>query len=381
MRSQLQREIDVDVAVVGAGICGLLATYKLSRLGASVALIEQAGKVASGASSKNEGWLHKGSYHASAVLERSEALRIARRCSYGFNQIQNLVPEAVESSERPTIALVRDPDRCAEAKDRWREAGIPFDPMSKKDAKRLLDGADLSSLCQAFRTHDVGINTHILYRYLLTSSITCNAQVLLSHKFHFDQEGFPRCISASGDSQRINARVVIVAAGAGSKELLSQLNSQLPVRLWKSHILYGKRIMEQPVFWLDPLEITLINHTGNVSVVGLNEDAYQINDVDLDVDPGRADLVHEAFGRFIPHSQASKFSPVACIKIDVRSESSPRSVEAEFYEPIDGVYFLFPGKMTEAPFIVDSVVKQVSTRLVDDWISRRPWTEHEFGDQ
>jgi L-2-hydroxyglutarate oxidase LhgO len=56
-----------DVVVVGAGAAGLMTAQKLSQLGMSVALIEQKPTVASGPSTRNEGWLHRGTYHAASI--------------------------------------------------------------------------------------------------------------------------------------------------------------------------------------------------------------------------------------------------------------------------------------------------------------------------
>jgi hypothetical protein len=127
------------------------------------------------------------------------------------------------------------------------------------------------------------------------------------------------------------------------------------------------------MFWLDPLEATIINHDPNVSVVGLNEDSYEVARIDYDVDQERANLVRNGLRRMVTTVQPDAFTPVACIKIDVSAAGGPRSVDVSLLELRDGVIFICPGKMTEAPFLADRVVRLVATRTTNAPVAGRPW--------
>jgi glycine/D-amino acid oxidase-like deaminating enzyme len=73
---------NTDIVVVGAGITGLLAARGFARLGISVTVIEQDNNLSSGATTRNEGWLHHGTYHAVSISDRTVAMSVAkRRCS------------------------------------------------------------------------------------------------------------------------------------------------------------------------------------------------------------------------------------------------------------------------------------------------------------
>lgn len=86
----MRKSISVDVAIVGAGVAGLMLTKKLSDLGFKVALIEKSSCVADGPSTRNEGWLHRGTYHAASIQDRSSAVQVARRCIYRLRANQVL---------------------------------------------------------------------------------------------------------------------------------------------------------------------------------------------------------------------------------------------------------------------------------------------------
>jgi L-2-hydroxyglutarate oxidase LhgO len=66
---------------------------KLGYLGFSIVLVEQEEQFAGGASTRNEGWLHRGTYHANSIKDKNTAIQVARRCIYGYEQISKYAPE------------------------------------------------------------------------------------------------------------------------------------------------------------------------------------------------------------------------------------------------------------------------------------------------
>ena len=153
-----------DVLLVGGGIAGLMAAHKLSDLGLRVSLIEKQQTLASGPSTRNEGWLHRGTYHASSIRNRAAAIQVARRCIYGHEQLQRFAPEAVEDASIPSLALMRDEASIPEAISRWNEANVHYRAISHAEAKKIVPEASFESASGIFQVADASLNTRILYR-------------------------------------------------------------------------------------------------------------------------------------------------------------------------------------------------------------------------
>src|SRR5947209_6143404 len=123
-----RRPEEFDVAVVGGGMAGLSTALHLSRIGFRTAVIESAPSVGAGSSTRNEGWLHAGTFHATSVASLNEAIAVASRCLYGSHWIQEYAPECVEGHD-PAFAIVPD-DLLEHALDRWEASSVPHMPAT-----------------------------------------------------------------------------------------------------------------------------------------------------------------------------------------------------------------------------------------------------------
>lgn len=120
---------DFDVAVIGGGFAGLLVADRLSTLGYRVAVCEQSPRLLAGTSSRNEGWLHAGTYHATSISDEAEAVAVAKRCLMGWREYRARFPHAVETASHPAVAVVPEV-RVAEVEQRWELAGVAFNRLS-----------------------------------------------------------------------------------------------------------------------------------------------------------------------------------------------------------------------------------------------------------
>ncbi|MEU5565330.1 FAD-dependent oxidoreductase [Micromonospora musae] len=372
----MSREVASDVVVVGAGVSGLLTSVKLAQVGLRVTLVERSSTVAPAASSRNEGWLHAGTYHASAIADRHEAVQVARKCLYGHHQIRDLVPEAVEWSAGPAIALVTDPALSQQAEERWDEAQIRFRTARPQDIEHALPYVDLSRVARAYLVQDVGVDVRILYRRLLTEAQRSGVRIELDSEFHFVSDTIGECVRRlDGVVSTLRYRRAVLAVGHEINRLSTQLGCPVPLRLWKSHILYGPQLVDRPVFWLDPLEVAVVNHAPAVSVVGMTTDALEVEKADFEVEPGRVAAVREAMRRTFVGEHADRFTAYACVKVDMRSGRMPLSVNSEIRRLSPAVYCVSPGKLTEAPFVADRIVHHICDELLDVRVPSRPWDE------
>jgi glycine/D-amino acid oxidase-like deaminating enzyme len=114
--------VEHDVIIIGAGFAGLMCADRLSRLGFSTVVVDRAPQTLAGTSSRNEGWLHAGTYHAQSIADPTEAIAVARRCRYGWNEIRRRFPECVEPEPHQAVAIV-PADRVEPAVGRWRWPG------------------------------------------------------------------------------------------------------------------------------------------------------------------------------------------------------------------------------------------------------------------
>ncbi|MDB4978611.1 MAG: hypothetical protein JWM56_797, partial [Candidatus Peribacteria bacterium] len=131
-----------DISVIGGGVAGLYLSMKLADLGYKTNLIEQEQTFASGPSTKNEGWLHKGTIHSTCIAEEDVALQVAKRCIYGHEEIKRFVPEALEDIDVPSICLLNKFDNKL-AKDRWGKGGIFNREISLMELKRKVPNINL----------------------------------------------------------------------------------------------------------------------------------------------------------------------------------------------------------------------------------------------
>ncbi len=361
-----------DVTVVGAGVAGLMLTKKLSELGLSTALVEKQSKLAGGPSTRNEGWLHRGTYHATSIKDRSNAIQVARRCIYGHEQIKKFAPEAVEDVDLPSFALVRNLDKVNEVVSRWDEANVLYKSVLLKHLSNLEPNVRTEEVAEAFQVNDVGINTRLLYRKLLTSSEKAGARIFAGTDLVFRSPEEAE-MKRDGETQPFESKLFVYTAGYGVKQLLeSSFNISVPLRYWKSHLMVVPRLTRSSIFYLDPREAAMMNH-GEYSIVGLNEDAFVCDNPDYECLEQGIKNIHEAMRRLFYNFDKSRNMPVACIKTDLAEKSAAaRSLNISVSEPLPNHICVLPGKMTESPYVTDFVTRMVYEKINDDLIALRP---------
>lgn len=358
----MSKEVKTDVSIVGAGVTGLMLTRKLTDLGYDVALIEKQGVIGAGPSTKNEGWLHRGTYHATSIKDEEQALKIAKRCIYGHEEIRRYAPEAVEDIGYPTYAVIGNDELAHQAVDRWDKAGVLYKPISIKDFSSINPEVDAKNIKHVFEVGDISINTRMLYQKLLVQSEKNGAKIFLRSHLIPRNPGSATLVQEGSDKLGLYSNMFIVTAGYSIKDIFREVTGdELPVRYWKSHLLVFPRMTKNSTFYLDPGEVALFNHGSN-SVIGQHEDAVTETEPNFDVVPERAKLVFEATKRLVPRAQQydDAYLAIACIKPDIAHYAGQsRSLDVSILHADDNHLFTLPGKMTEAPYVVDRIVQMV----------------------
>lgn len=362
-----------DVIVVGAGAAGLMTAQKLSQIGLRIAVIEKKPTLASGPSTRNEGWLHRGTYHACSIANRDSAYQVARRCIYGHKQLRNFCPEAIEDLDKRPLALLRDGDRIDEVRDRWDDAGVSFRQISRKKASKLVPDANLDRAAGIFLSKDVSINTRLLYRKLVGTARAHGCEFFVAHDVVRVNGMELLIMDQDGVSSTISADRIIYASGAGTRSLYEKLHGKdIPMRYWKSHLVVTRRLAPMGVFYLDPHEAAMMHH-GDVSVIGFNEDAVLCESPSYDVVPDRAENLRDGIRRIFPEWRDEAAIDIACVKVDLlESDDNARSLNVAIREPSPGHIVALPGKLTETPYLTDALVGLIHETIRDPLISERP---------
>lgn len=362
-----------DVIVFGGGVSGLMTTAKLSKLGLRVLLVEKERTFAFGPSTRNAGWLHSGAYQAGTIADRKRAVNVARHCAYGYGQIARNYPEAIQSYGIPSHVLVRDDRRVLELVSRWQEAGIECTPISLKQARHSHPGAAMDRVAAVFESKDVTIDTRLLYRRILQDAMSSGAEVMRAATAQWMRGEDLELTLEDGSACAARASMFVYASGHENRSLVKRLLSmEIPLRYWKSHMLIVPRLSENCCFHVDPGEVAIVHHS-EFSLINHNNDATQTQAPNYEVRSERVQEISEALKRLFPGWTEHGAHALACVKADFCvGEGADRSLGISIYEPAPGHICIFPGKMTEAPYLTDALVRIAHARLDSPLIASRP---------
>lgn len=361
-----------DVVLIGGGVSGLMAAMKLSDLGLAVALVERHETLASGPSTRNEGWLHRGTYHSVSIRDRQTAIEVAGRCIYGHKQIRSFAPEAIESNQLP-LALLRDESYLPEVLSRWQEADVYHRRISRGEAEKLIPDAAFAPAAAIFQVGEASINTRILYQKMLSRARNAGCAFFLGYEVSSINASDVTITDADGNEKILKAEKFVYSAGAGVKGLFSRYHGmELPLRYWKSHLIITNRLANIGVFYLDGLEAAMMHH-GDVTIVGFNEDAVLCDKPSYDVIDQNITNIEDGLRRVFPTWSDVNAKYVACVKVDLAaSPTSERSLNIALTEPFPGHVVILPGKMTETPYLVDALISHLYNNRHGAEIALRP---------
>jgi hypothetical protein len=340
------------------------------RLGYRVAVIDKAPEILAGTSSRNEGWLHAGTYHAASIADRSQARVVASRCQYGWNQIRREYPECVEEEPEPTFAIVREASK-PDVLGRWEECSVEHRPARQSEISRLADDVSFEPDETAYAVGDIGINVRILAARLTASIREGGGEFFLGATVRACGPGALKLTGAEAD--QVCYRLLICSTGYATVSACAELGVPAPnIRLWRSHLITAPRLAPASVFAVAPLEAAMINH-GDWSVVGLNEDASIVPEPVFDADPDVVAQLTTALLRRFPSVDRSALEAMACVKVDVLdAPQAVRSLNVRISWLTESVMSVLPGKMTETPYTADKVASLAFERLDTPRVRHRP---------
>lgn len=363
-----------DAVVFGAGVMGMLVAKKLTDLGQRVVLVEKSPTLAKGASTKNHGWLHRGTAHAISIKDKNEARAVVSKLIYGYEYLKSYAWECVEDPFEPFFTITQDEQLADRAAKIWDELDVLYEEVPRQ---RLLDADPAISKkvqLHAFQTKDLRINSRILYQKLLTDIQSRGGIVMYDTSYAYANEETVE-IQSREERMAVSANVFIYSPGVQIQEAFEKLTNQhLTITLWKSHLLLVPRVSKFSMVSLDRNQPIIINH-GEVSVVNRAYDEYQSNSLDQTVDPEEVDRTFESLCNLYPQVRTvgGKLKSISCSKPALNGIEGQRySVDSQIFEPIPHHYFVLPGKMTEAPYVADELLHHIYPTLDFSAVTQRP---------
>lgn len=364
-----------DVVIVGAGIMGLFLAKKLLTIGLSVIILEKGSELANGPSTKNEGILHRGTYHSYAIDDVGESIEVARKCIYGYDQILAQYPEVFEEFFLETIAIIKDKKNYLKAINRWDKAGVLYKNITYERAKKILPEVKISEEFLYFKIKEKAINTRLLLHTILKQIGSFdNIKILRGvHQIKFIDKFKISATYGDGDGvENINFDYIVYSSGKGTKKIFKEeFNIELPIRVFKALLLVTKRLSKNNVYFLDEREVSIFQH-GDKSIIG--ETKYNkpcLNDEDYEIDD---DLKHSLINKVKEYFDFDdKNAMIFCShKVDYGGENDFHSLDSKLNEPFNNHFIAMPGKMTEAPWLADYIMREIFKRKNDSIISERP---------
>lgn len=359
-------ELAADVTVVGGGIAGLWSAKELIDRGLTVNVVEKSDHLATGATTRNEGWLHAGTYHAVAIYDEADAQNVTARTIYGHDAIVNFAPESVEHES--TYAFVKDDELAQAALQRWNSFGVQHREVSARNFAEA--GFATKAIRAAFEVKDKSVNSRVICAKLAEHVVDGGGRILTGANFT-PTSSTTADVEVDGGTHKLKSGNFLITAGAGTKKVFEEMTGKsFPMRYFKSHLLVAPRVVEDNYFYLDPLEAGIMNH-GGASMVGINREAVDVAVPDYEVMADKEQLVHEALLRMLPRAAQlgrSQVSGVACVKIDVadsfrQQNTDPtivlQDLNIKVFEPAEGYMCAIPGKMTEAPALAKAAADYV----------------------
>jgi glycine/D-amino acid oxidase-like deaminating enzyme len=364
--------LNISVFILGGAATGLFMAVELAQAGLSVVLAEKRSRLASGPSTSNEGMLHRGTYHAAAVKDRAQAIAIARRCAYGYQRLLGIAPESVEDTFARSFVILSPSANIPEICERWNEAGVPYHGISIAEYRRVDPGVRFAPGSTVFEVQDKSVNARAIYRNLAQRARDLGVKILTD--VHVDRvDPGANLVSLSGPGVRgaplISAQAYVCTAGAGIKSFFEEkLNTCVPMRFWKSHLVDTPRLSRHNLFCIEPGQITLMHH-GAWSIAGLNADALPIAEPSDELVPETVEYFFDRLETMFPAFDRAGSAARACTKVDVgravnvEKATGHLSLSFAFDEPVGRHFWVIPGKMTEVPCVAEAIVALLRERI------------------
>lgn len=325
-------DFDFDAAVVGAGSVGLATAYALGRRGLSVLVLEKGRHIGEGISSRNSEVIHAGLYYPTGSLKARLCVQ-GRRMLYAFLDAHGVAYDRcgklVVATSREEVARVEAIAEQARINDVEQIELITADQAHalEPEAKALM----------ALKSPQTGIFDSHGYMLALHGEIErMGGAVALGAPLQgatpLDGGGF-RIRTGGDDPAELTVGRLVIAAGLGAQASAAAVEGFPADRIPKLY--YGKgvyfalsgkapfRMLVYPPPIHGALGVHYKRDLGGRAHFG--PDLQFIDEINYDIDPGRAAAFYDYIRRFWPGLPDGALSPdYAGIRPKLHGEGQPQ---------------------------------------------------------
>lgn len=357
----MSESIGADVTIVGAGIAGLWSAKELIDRGFSVNIVETSNFLANGATTKNEGWLHAGTYHSIGIENEADANSVTSGIRLSHESIIDFAPESID--HKSSFAVVTSDSLAHKAVTRWEQTGVGYQEVGANDIPDN-DTLDISRLQAFFKVEDKSINTYALCQKLAQYAVRSGADIIMNADFIPEDGSTATVRTGEGEVYTLKSNHFLVTAGVGVRDIVKKITGEeLPTRFFKAHLLVLPRLTIDNYFHLDAGESGFMNH-GATSIVAVNRDGIELSSPDNEVVEEKRKLARNSLIRMVPsaarHDVEGSIATIVCNKPDVTGDfGDTQSLDVNIFEPAPGYTCALPGKMTMAPYLAKKVANKL----------------------
>lgn len=305
----------VECVVVGAGVVGLAAARRLARAGLEVIVVEAAGDIGTGTSSRNSEVIHAGIYYPAGSL-------MARLCVAGKQALYNYCDDHGVPYRRCGKLIVatadNERDKLAAIKAHAEANGVgDMQVLSGAEARALEPALNCVG---ALLSPSTGIVDSHAYMLALRGEIEDSGGALAFHapleRAKAVPDGFE--VEIGGDTpMALQCRVLINSAGLNAPAIAHAIEGMPSDRIPTSYYAKGNYFscstrapfshLIYPVPEPGGLGVHLTIDLGGQAKFG--PDVEWVDSLDYAVDPGRAERFYPAIRRYWPTLPDGALSP------------------------------------------------------------------------
>ena len=362
----------VECIVVGAGVAGLAVARRLAVAGVEVVVLEAAEMIGTETSSRNSEVIHAGIYYAKDSLK-------ARLCVTGKRQLYRYCAERGVPHRNCGKLIVATSDE---------EVGVLAEIQARAEANGvedvyLVDGAEARAMEPELNATAglVSPSTGIIDSHGLMLAYQGEAEehgamlAFLSPLLdaRVSEQGFElRVGDAAGSETRVGCRLLVNAAGLSAQAVAQAIDGLDPKTVPPGYLCKGNYFSltgRQPfghLIYPVPASAGLGVHV-TLDMAGqarFGPDQEWIDEVDYDVDPGRAEVFYDAIRRYWPALPDGSLQPSYCgIRPKLQAPGGPvadfmvQGPEAHGVPGLVNLYGIESPGLTASPALADMVAR------------------------